>query len=286
MRSEEEMMALIMEAAEHPAVRAAGMNGSRVNPEAPKDRFMDYDVAFIVEDLSVFTKETSWLERFGERTIMQMPDAMSLGEGEKRSRFSFLMLFEDGNRIDLTLVPEEEKEQYFKEDSLTVCLLDKDSGTRELPSPSDRSYWIRKPSLEEFSDCCNEFWWVSVYAAKGLWRKEMLYALDHLAISRAMLIKMLEWSAGIRHHFSISTGKNGKYLEDYTDRESWERLMKAYPSGSIPEVWRALQDMADLFEDTARLVSEQLVYPYNQEEASKVKRHLTFIRSIRASRSL
>lgn len=35
------------------------------------------------------------------------------------------MLFEDGSRIDLMLIPSEEKDIYCSEDGLTVILLDK-----------------------------------------------------------------------------------------------------------------------------------------------------------------
>ena len=45
MRSEEEMMNLILQVAkDDERVRAVYLNGSRTNPNAPKDRFQDYDV--------------------------------------------------------------------------------------------------------------------------------------------------------------------------------------------------------------------------------------------------
>ena len=44
MRSEEEMMHLILQVAkDDERVRAVYLNGSRTNPNAPKDRFQDYD---------------------------------------------------------------------------------------------------------------------------------------------------------------------------------------------------------------------------------------------------
>ena len=49
----------------------------------------------IVEDLHALVADLAWLERFGERVIEQhvLLDHRRL----------YLMLFEDGNRIDLTL---------------------------------------------------------------------------------------------------------------------------------------------------------------------------------------
>ena len=47
MRSEEEMMHLILQVAkDDERVRAVYLNGSRTNPNAPKDRFQDYDVVY------------------------------------------------------------------------------------------------------------------------------------------------------------------------------------------------------------------------------------------------
>ena len=55
---------------------------------------------------------------------MQTPSLMT-GAKKDDKRFSYLMQFIDGNRIDLTLIPYEERGNYIKEDSLTKVLLDK-----------------------------------------------------------------------------------------------------------------------------------------------------------------
>ncbi len=34
--------------------------------------------------------------------------------------------------------------------------------------------------MRKYDDCCNEFWNVTTYAVKGLCRKEILFAIDHL----------------------------------------------------------------------------------------------------------
>ena len=48
MRSEEEMMHLILQVAkDDERVRAVYLNGSRTNPNAPKDCFQDYDVVYV-----------------------------------------------------------------------------------------------------------------------------------------------------------------------------------------------------------------------------------------------
>lgn len=51
MRSEKEMLDLIINTAnEDPRIRAAYLEGSRVNPTVQADIFQDYDVVYVVEE--------------------------------------------------------------------------------------------------------------------------------------------------------------------------------------------------------------------------------------------
>ena len=75
MRSEKEMLDLIIKTAEEdPRVRAAYLEGSRVNPNVPKDIFQDYDVVYVVNETKSFREDRQWIDRFGERLFMQYPE--------------------------------------------------------------------------------------------------------------------------------------------------------------------------------------------------------------------
>ena len=55
MRSEQEMYELIINTARNDErIRAVIMNGSRANPNAPRDIFQDYDIVYIVTEVSSF----------------------------------------------------------------------------------------------------------------------------------------------------------------------------------------------------------------------------------------
>ena len=60
MRTDTEMMNLILQIAESLQVEAVALSGSRVNPRAPKDEFQDYDVVYIVDDLEDLISDLSW----------------------------------------------------------------------------------------------------------------------------------------------------------------------------------------------------------------------------------
>ncbi|WP_223829753.1 aminoglycoside 6-adenylyltransferase [Paenibacillus arenilitoris] len=282
MRGEQEMMDMIMNVANNDdRIRAVGMNGSRTNPKAPKDRFQDYDIVFLVNDMASFIDDKKWVDRFGSRIIMQTPEDMGLVPPERDGRYAYLMLFDDGNRIDLTLCPVEMKDSWNGGDKLSVILLDKDGNLPRLSAPTDEDYWVKRPSPEYFADCCNEFWWVSTYVAKGLWRQEMLYAQDHLnLVLRPMLIRMLEWQVGVDTDFSVSAGKNGKYLEQYLPRRSWEALMSTFPDGTYDGVWRALFAAGELFRRTAIDVAERKGYEYPIEDDRNVTAYLKRVRQM------
>jgi len=282
MRTEQEMMELILDfARQEDRIRVVTLEGSRTNPNVPKDHFQDYDITFIVTEMSFFVDDPNWIDIFGERIIMQMPEAMSMFPPDLGNYFSYLMLFTDGNRIDLTLVPIEEKESYRNSDKLLQVLLDKDNGLLDLPPATDVDYWAKRPSAEFFADCCNEFWWVSTYVAKGMWRKEILYAIDHLQLYvRPMLMKMLEWHVGTQTHFSLSVGKNGKYLERYLSRERWELLMATYPKADYEQIWNSLFAMGELFRTTATEVADHLGYNYPLEEDRQVTAYLHQVKSL------
>lgn len=276
MRSEQEMFALILSvAANDERVRAVAMNGSRTNPNAPRDAFQDYDIVYLVTEMDSFLRDPAWIRVFGEIMVMQLPDDSSIYPAEDSSRYAYLMQFLDGNRIDLTLLPVSRLDSYLQEDTLTVVLLDKDHCISPLPEPTDRIYHVKRPSARNFFDCCDEFWWVSPYVAKGLCRRELLYAADHLSIVREELIRMLSWYVGIQTDFSVSIGKNGKYLERYLPENWWNRLTATYRADSYAACWQSLFSVQQLFRETAQTVAASLGFSnYPQQYDDNVTAYL------------
>jgi aminoglycoside 6-adenylyltransferase len=282
MRSESEMLDLILGVAkEDERIRAVTLNGSRANPNAPKDIFMDYDVVYVVTETESFLKEKEWIDVFGERIIMQEPDQLDkmLGRDVDLSKcYGYLMQFSDGNRIDLHLETLDRTLERFGTDSLTVTLLDKENILPKLPPASDQDYWVKKPSFAQYLSMCNNFWWVAPYCAKGLWRKEILYAIDAMNdYVRDALLQMLSWDVCIDRGFEFSLGKSLKCLNNYLDPDLWNRLMTTYNLSDSDSAWNALITACELFDETASAVGEAFGYMYNKEEATK---SFAFIRHI------
>lgn len=285
MRSEKEMLDLITGVAARDArIRAVYLNGSRANPSAPKDIFQDYDIVYLVGETASFLSDPKWIDVFGERVILQLPDELDKIAGEtihfERS-YAYLMQFADGNRIDLTLLTRKAALEQYGDDSLTIPLLDKDGVLPQIPPPSDRNYLTERPTQPLFSRCCNNFWWVSLYIAKGLWRGELLYAMDSLNFwVRPELVKMLSWYAGAETGFPIRAGKSGKYLPAFLPKELFSRFLSTYPAGEAAAVWKSVHALCDLFDLAARDVAEKLALVYDGEEARRCLGYLRHIEGL------
>ncbi|KAF1300196.1 MULTISPECIES: aminoglycoside 6-adenylyltransferase [Enterococcus] len=272
MRTEQEMLTLILQTAkELPQVVAAAISGSRMNSNVPKDSFQDFDIVYIVNEKKSLLTNRKWLEKFGERLIMQCPEEMTLFPPTLGERFTFLMLFADGNRIDLMLCPFSEIEREIAEEPLLSVLYDPCGIFPQLTSPTDTAFWVKEPTKEEFFDCCNEFWWVSTYVVKGLWRKELLYASDHLyEVCQKELLRLLSWQVAAEKNYTFSVGKNFKYLPKYLTMDQQEQLLIVRDFSSKEKIWQALFKTQAFFHGEALKFAAHQGFFYDAETAEKV----------------
>ena len=281
MRSEKEMFDLILGVAQKDErIRAVIMNGSRANPDAPADIFQDYDIVYIVTEIASFKTEPTWIDPFGERMIMQLPEDMVDPPPSGDDGYAYLIQFADGNRIDLSLFPVARIAEMDR-DSQSVLLLDKDGIIEPFPPASDRDYLVQPPTAKVFADCCNEFWWVSTYVAKGLWRKEISYAKAMQdQVVRPMMMKMLNWYIGIKTGFSVSPGKYGKYLKQYLEPELWDQLMATYADADYDHNWDSLTQMGQLFRLVSHTVANHFSFEYPQADDRNVSAHIAHVRKL------
>jgi aminoglycoside 6-adenylyltransferase len=275
MRTGPEIYNLLIDLAKNDdRIRAVLMNGSRANPNISPDEHQDFDIVFIVCSLKEFTNDHNWINVFGDIIISQLPDEMSFGAMD-HDGFTYLMILEDGNRVDLTLFPIDKVTNNYWPDSLTVCLLDKDNLFGFLPPPNDSQYYIKKPSAKELRDVCNEFWWVSTYVAKGLLRNEITYAREMLdTIVRPMFMKVIEWKIGSENDFSVSFGKGARFMRNYVSDDYYNRVLQTYPDSELMNNWKALFIMTELFKETSTEVATAIDFPINIIEQQNVMRYL------------
>ena len=282
MRTEKEMMDLILRVAkEDDRIRAVYMNGSRTNPNAPKDIFQDYDIVYVVGETGSFIQDKEWIKRFGDILLMQYPDESPDYPSDKENSYGWLMIFTDGNRLDLTVQTEAFAKENILEDSLCIILLDKDGILPDIPESSDASYRVKCPSEEQFAATCNEFWWCLNNIAKGLWRKEVTYAQDMLNfVVRKQLEKVLAWKIGILTDYSVSIGKSGKYMYRWLSSDEWKAYLDTYCNADVDMMWKSLEIMCRLFYETSKWVADKSGFVFDKKEADNCLLFLNRVKSL------
>ena len=264
MRTESEILNLILHTAKTLQVDAVAMSGSRTNPKAPKDEFQDYDVVYVVDDLDNLTIDLSWLDQFGTRIIEQ--------HNVLGNRRLYLMLFEDGNRIDLTLCPTEYIQEWVDSEAGFTVLVD-EKGLFESYSSSPERFWIHPASETDFEKSCNEFWWVSAYVVKGICRKQVIYATDHLyGICQQGLLKILAWQVASDREV-VDIGKNYKYLFIYLTAEKEKEFSNLLDFSSLDKITQSLFATMQLFHQEAQSLAQKMDFKYEKEVAENMMRY-------------
>ncbi len=288
MRNEKEIIELILSIAKtDERIRAVRIDGSRANPNAPKDIYQDYDISFFVTDVKSFLLDKSWISKFGDTLIIQEPDWndnctrwYSSEPHEFEKSYGWLMLFDDGNRIDLGIISLNEKQFFEASGEPTITLIDKDGLLPTYPIPSDAVYWVKKPDDSIYYACCNDFWWCLNNVAKGIARDELPYAMEMLNhYVRDMLNHMIEWYIGVKTDFSVSAGKMGKYFKRYLPVNLYKQYCDTYSNSNYDNIWVSIYSMCDLCHDLAIQLADSLGFIYRQHEEDGIRKYLEMVKS-------
>ena len=261
MRTDTEMMNLILQIGESLRVEAVALSGSRADIHSLRDQFQDYDVVYVVDDLNTLTRDLAWLDQFGTRIIEQHN---ILG-----NRRLYLILFEDGNRIDLTLCPKDHIQEWVESEA-DFTVLEDPKGLFVPHSPSPERFWTSPASETDFEKTCNEFWWVSAYVVKGICRNQLIYATDHLyGICQQELLKILAWQVASDRGV-VDIGKNYKYLFNYLLSEKEKEFSALLDFSSLYKITQSLLATMEFFHQESQYLAQKMGFKYEKEVAEKM----------------
>lgn len=277
MRTPEEMLKLILSVAEKDGnIRSVLMVGSRADPGCKPDCYQDFDICYFVRDVGPYWDNMGWIEEsFGRPSIVQRPESGELIPPDGDGSYLYLMIFPDGNRIDLQIT----EDPYVDDGEPAVLLLDKDG---DFPKISVREdfWYVKRPSQKLFSDCCNEFHWCLNNVAKAIARQELSLAMEQLNhYVRDMLMLMLGWYIGAGRDFKVSVGKNGKLFRELLPGEMYDCFVRTYSDGDFEHMWRAGFEMLELFGAAARSVAKELGFAYDEAEEQGIRAYMELVRS-------
>lgn len=278
MRTEKEMYDLVLNYAENNNhIRAVILNGSRANPNVKIDRYQDFDIVYIVDDLRLFTDNHDWINVFGKRLMLQMPEAMR--NPSNNGHFNWMMLFDDFNRLDLTLVPKDRLD-LVTNDSLTEVLMDKDNLLPNFEESNDSDYHVQLPSELYYFSCCNNFWWCMQNVAKAIVRDEIPHAmLMYHQVVRSELHDMINWYIAAQYNESVSAGKMGKYFKNYLSDKLYDQYLKTYSDTDKNNMWYSLFECCDLFSELSKTVAFKCNYTYIETDEINMRKYLNELKS-------
>jgi aminoglycoside 6-adenylyltransferase len=269
------------------AVRTLVLTSSRARADETADALSDYDVIVGVGDTEDFLAGGDWVRGYGEPLASWSDRHEVLGVATTFCG----VVYADRIKVDYSVWPQALVERVGEAprlpDDLDVgyrVLLDKDGATSGWRAATYRAHVPEQPTRAAYEELVEEFWWVTTYVAKGLWRGELFFAkwvLDCDAKSGA-LRRMLEWRIELDHAWTLRPGSYGRGLERLLPADVWSELAATYGGVSAEECWEALFRTTALFRRVATDVGEALGHPYPAHVDAAVTAHLEDIRALEA----
>jgi aminoglycoside 6-adenylyltransferase len=274
MRSPETVFAQLSAFAQgHAAVRLLLLTGSRANPLHAPDLLSDYDVVVSVTGSAPDASGDGWLATFGSVLLQQRPESPP-------GTSTWLVVFSDGTRIDFTFAPCERVADALAGEPYVRVLLDKDGRGAVAADAPQTAGAVGPPTAEQFAACCNEFWWVAPYVAKGLWRGQIPYARHTFEwFVRAELERMLVWRAAHAHGWRWNPGGYNKHLQSGLPADLWAAYLRTCADAGPAAQWAALEAACDLMHEVAHSLAAALGYTVDAAEEAGSRALIAAIRS-------
>lgn len=181
--------------------------------------------------------------------IMTEPE----GEGQvgpltypNKDGYTYLVQYEDGNRLDLQIMDMSLLKNYLIEDSLTKIILDKKELIESEIIPNSRDYYLIKPSQVEIENSVKEFYWQFNNVLKANLRGQFLYSQEILNLVRNELCLLISWNIGFEYGFERNLSKANNKILDFIDMEDARLLKESYDTSSEQKIFSALRTLKNL----------------------------------------
>jgi aminoglycoside 6-adenylyltransferase len=283
---QEKLEEIIIWAENNPDIHVVLLTSSLVNPYAPVDDLSDLDVELVFENMKEYEADKKWIYLFGEPISMVEEDETYF-DGKHAMK---MILYADHVKVDFKLyqrsefLKEVQKEQLPEDwDVGYKVLVDKDSLTKNLKSPTYQSVMIQKPTEQRFQQLMNDFWWDTTYVAKCLKRGDLFYAkfMSEDVIRTDYLVPLIEWYIASFHDWkNITTNKHGRLFRKYLSAELWTRVEATFSGSNINDNWHALYAAADLVHELGTALAQKLDFEYPQKHEHDIRKYLAEVKSM------
>lgn len=111
---------------------------------------------------------------------------------------------------------------------------------------------------------------MSAYVVKGICRKQVIYATDHLySICQKELLKVLAWQIA-SDRGTVDIGKNYKYLFNYLPAEKEKEFSNLLDLSSVDKTTQSLLATMEIFHQEAQNLAQKMGFVYDKEVAEKM----------------
>lgn len=270
----------------NPLVRAMLITSTRALPNTTADILSDYDVVLALQDVQPFYAERGWLSAFG--TVLALyRDPLQSVDGFVEA--GYVVQFVDGLKIDFTLLECGKLGQIAAAEHLPDefdagyrILLDKDNLTSGMPAPTYRAYIPTRPPESRYIFMLENFYLETGYAAKYLWRGDLMgakFILD-FSMKQEHLLPMLEWHVECAHAWALKTGPHGRGMQKWLRPDLWTALEGTYSGAGLAENWQSLERMIALMRKTALEVGACLGYAYPEEMEQRARAYVEQVKAL------
>lgn len=190
---------------------------------------------------------------------------------------AFIMMtqFKSSLRIDLSFQHLSKLHSEILQDSLSKILIDKDVIAQIYPKPNESSYYVKKPSIQEWNKTLNELWWLQPYVAKELYRDEV--ALVKKLYDNILMVeirKLLEWLIGVENNWKVNVGHAGKWLKRFLPEDIYVEFIYLYASADSKEQWEKLLRMGKFIRKVGQPLARELGYEYPFLDDERVSEYI------------
>ena len=248
--------------------------GERTNTAAIQDDLTAFKLIVGVEKLEEIELLTALQEILENNLILQKQNDLSMLNFEFENVIRYKAVLEDITRFDITFMEYKACQDYIEVDSLCKIHIDKEGILIGNSTITDVKYRQLKPTNREFTTCCNEFFIAALKVAKGLFRGQIVYAMNIFDEVRIRLQEMTSYYIGSNYDFRVNIGSNFEYLKTYLDKEHYSKLLETYPSPDRDKMWTQLFNACMLFRKEGLAVAEILDYEYPKIADREIVRYL------------
>jgi aminoglycoside 6-adenylyltransferase len=218
-------------------VHAAVLLGSQARLHSPADEMSDVDIVLFVDEPDRYLRDAEWLRRFGE-PLLTFVEPTAVGGFEERR-----VLFRRGLEVDFSVLPAGAAREIPPEANVVLARGFEVIYGQTSEPPEAVSVEALPPTQEQFDQLSNDFWYHLLWAAKKLWRGELLLAKQVCdGYLKGLIVELARWRA-----LGTDAWHGLRFFERWAGDDLVEALGPTFATYEAADIARALRATGELF---------------------------------------